>query len=295
MQGMKKVHSTEHGSLYQGDCLELLAAQPDDSVAVVFADPPFNLGKDYGTTHHGNRISDDMRDLEYVDWCAKWVKECARVLAPGGAIWLYNLPKWNIDIGHQLNELGLMFRHWVAVDIKMLLPIPARLYPSHYSLLYYTNGKPRVFDRPRIPIPVCRHCGGDIRDYGGHRNKLNPQGLNLTDVWTDIPPVRHARTKTRAANQLSEKMLERVLSISSVEADLVLDPFGGSGTTYVVAERMHRNWIGIELGDTKPIIERLRGESTYVHRPRNGDSGKGMTSARKLRLTTEEPSRLFPS
>jgi site-specific DNA-methyltransferase (adenine-specific) len=292
---MKEIHSTMHGTLYQGDCLDLLTAQPDDSVALVFADPPFNLRKDYGTTSKGKRISDEMSDHHYLEWCSQWLKESVRILAPGGAIWLYNLPKWNIEIGHILNESGLTFRHWVSVDIKMMLPIPGRLYPSHYSLLYYTNGKPRVFERPRVPIPVCRHCGGDIKDYGGHRKKLNPDGLNLTDVWTDIPPVRHARTKTRAANQLSEKMLERVLSISSVEGDMVLDPFGGSGTTYVVAERKHRKWIGIELGDTGQIVDRLKGDTNYVHQIGKGDSGKGMTRERKAPPITSEPARLFPS
>jgi site-specific DNA-methyltransferase (adenine-specific) len=194
-------------------------------------------------------------------------------------MWLYNLPRWNVQLGHELSRHGLLFRHWVAIDIKMSLPIPGRLYPSHYSLLYYTEGKPRAFNRPRVPIPVCRHCGGDIKDYGGHRNKLHPDGLNLSDVWTDIPPVRHARTKTRSANQLSEKLLERVLSIASQEGDTVLDPFGGSGTTYAVAERMHRHWTGIELGDCEPIVRRLKGEDIVVQMPGLGDSAKGIRAA----------------
>ncbi len=264
------VFSTTHGRLFQGDCMNLLASLDDDSVDLIFADPPFNLGKDYG-----RGVRDDLKEHEYLEWCAQWIKECCRVIAPGGAIWLYNLPKWNIEIGHKLNENGMLFRHWVAVDIKMLLPIPGRLYPSHYSLLYYTKGKPKTFERPRIPIQVCRHCGGDVKDYGGHRNKMNPDGVNISDVWTDIPPVRHRKTKSRSANQLSEKMLERVISISSIEGDLVLDPFGGAGTTYVVAERMHRKWVGIELGDVAPIVARLEGREYHVPAPNRGDAAKG--------------------
>ena len=264
------VFTTTHGRLFQGDCMNLLASLDDDSVDLIFADPPFNLGKDYG-----KGVRDDLKEHEYLEWCGQWIKECCRVIAPGGAIWLYNLPKWNIEIGHKLNENGMLFRHWVAVDIKMLLPIPGRLYPSHYSLLYYTKGKPKTFERPRTPIQVCRHCGGDVKDYGGHRNKMNPDGVNVSDVWTDIPPVRHRKTKSRSANQLSEKMLERVISISSVEGDLVLDPFGGSGTTFFVAERMHRNWVGIELGDVEPIVARLEGREFHVPAPNRGDAAKG--------------------
>jgi site-specific DNA-methyltransferase (adenine-specific) len=267
-------YTSERGELFQGDCLEVMAGLPAKSYDLIFADPPFNLAKNYGSGIH-----DKMRDGDYLAWCRSWIAECVRLLAPGGAMWLYNLPRWNVELGHELGRHGLLFRHWVAIDIKMSLPIPGRLYPSHYSLLYYTEGKPRAFNRPRVPIPVCRHCGGDIKDYGGHRNKLHPDGLNLSDVWTDIPPVRHARTKTRSANQLSEKLLERVLTIASEEGDTVLDPFGGSGTTYAVAERMHRHWTGIELGDCEPIVRRLKGEDIVVQMPGLGDSAKGIRAA----------------
>jgi site-specific DNA-methyltransferase (adenine-specific) len=103
---------------------------------------------------------------------------------------------------------------------------------------------------------------------------LNPEGLNLTDVWTDIPPVRHRSTKNREANELSEKLLERVITIASEPGDRVFDPFGGSGTTYVIAERMRRHWIGVELGDVEPIINRLSGVQNLVDLPSKGDAGK---------------------
>ncbi len=246
------VYETDLGQLYQGDCLDLLPTIESGIVDLVFADPPFNLDKDYGAD-----VKDNLSQDEYIAWCHKWIAESVRILDDGGAFFLYNLPKWNVELGHKLGQLDMTFRHWVAIDIKTSLPIPGRLYPSHYSLLYYTKGKPKHFERPRVPIPVCRHCGGDIKDYGGHRNKLNPEGLNLTDVWNDIPPVRHRKNKHRKANQLSEKLLRRILTIATEKESLVFDPFGGSGTTYAVAESMQRHWLGVELGDTEPIIARL--------------------------------------
>lgn len=268
------VFESTHGQLFKGDCLDLLSVMDDESVDLVFADPPFNLNKDYG-----KGINDSLAEAEYLDWCSKWIHECSRVIRPGGAFFLYNLPKWNIELGHELNETGLMFRHWIAIDLKMLMPIPGRLYPSHYSLLYYTKDKPRVFARPRVPIPVCRHCGGDIKDYGGHRKKLNPAGLNVSDVWTDITPVRHRTTKRRGANELSEKLLERILGIATIEGDVVFDPFGGSGTTYAVAQRMHRQWIGIEIGDVAPIVARLENKQFEVRAPNRGDARKGLSNS----------------
>jgi site-specific DNA-methyltransferase (adenine-specific) len=268
---MKPAYTTDLGHLYQGDCLTFMAGQPDEIADLVFADPPFNLGKDYG-----QGISDAHREEDYLGWCEAWVKECARLVAPGGAFFLYNIPRWNVELGHFMNRAGLQFRHWITVDIKLGLPIQGKLYPSHYSLLYYTKGKPKTFQRPRLPIEVCRHCGGDIKDYGGHRNKLHPDGINLTDVWTDIPPVRHKATKRRGANELSEKLLRRVLTIASEPGDLVFDPFGGSGTTFAVAEKMHRRWMGTELGDIAPVIRRLNGEEARVEPKNLGDSAKGL-------------------
>ena len=156
----------------------------DAVVDTVFADPPFNLGKEYG-----ENCNDLKPDDEYLIWCKAWIAECVRTLKPGGAFFLYNLPKWNVLLGVHLAELGMAFRHWIAVEISACLPIPGRLHPSHYSLLYYTKGKPKTFRRIRTPIQTCRHCGGEVKDYGGHRGAMNPKGVNLKDVWTDIPPV----------------------------------------------------------------------------------------------------------
>jgi site-specific DNA-methyltransferase (adenine-specific) len=107
-------------------------------------------------------------------------------------------------------------------------------------------------------METCRHCGGEIKDYGGYKDKMNPNGINLTDVWYDIPPVRHAKFKTRQANELSMKLLDRVLDLATNEGDLVLDPFGGSGTTFIVSEIKGRRWVGSEMEDCSTIIARFK-------------------------------------
>lgn len=144
----------------------------DASVDLIFADPPFNLGKDYG-----KGINDAIADEEYLAWCRSWVADCVRILRPSGAFYLWNLPRWNVELGHALNMAGMLFRHWIAVPITYTLPIPGRLYPSHYSLLYYTKGKPRFFNRPRVPIPTCRHCGGDLRGLRRTSRQAQRRGL----------------------------------------------------------------------------------------------------------------------
>lgn len=225
------------------------------SFDLIFADPPFNIGKAYGDS------VDDERDREsYLKWCREWLDQCVRLLADGGSIFVYNLPRWNVHIAAHL-ERKLTFRHWIAVDMKYYFPIRGRLYPAHYSLLYFCKGpKPRTFTPPGVPIVTCRFCGKEVKDYGGYKDKLDPEGMNLSDVWADLSPVRHHRYKWRAkgVNELPVKMLDRIIDMASRPGDRILDPFAGSGTSLTVAELKRRRWVGIEIEDVMPIVARFQ-------------------------------------
>jgi len=245
---------TEYGELFNGDCIQFLKGIEDETFDLIFADPPFNLNKTYLSD------IDDNLDLEdYISWTEDWLRECIRTLKDGGSLFLWNLPKWNTYFSSFLNK-RLNFRHWIATDIKFSLPISNRLYPSHYSLLYYVKGPvAKSFHPDRLPMEICPKCYSDIKDYGGYKDKMNPRGINLTDVWLDIPPVRHKKYKRRKeANELSIKLLDRIIEMSSEKGDLIFDPFGGSGTTYIVSEIKERRWIGIEIGPCEDIIDRFK-------------------------------------
>jgi site-specific DNA-methyltransferase (adenine-specific) len=244
--------TTLHGALFQADCLQVLAAMKSETVDCVFADPPFNLGKDYR-----NGFDDLVAEEAYFEWCRSWIFECARVLRPGGSFFVYALPQLAVRFAGFMNE-RLTFRHWIALTMKGSYPRGRKLYPAHYALLYYTRGMPRIFNHLRLPIPTCRHCGGEIRDYGGHRDKLNPKGLNLTDFWEDTSPNRHRRFKVRpGVNELKLVIPERAILMSTEPKDLVFDPFGGGGSTFQAAERHFRHWLGAELFDCHHIETRL--------------------------------------
>lgn len=250
---MKAIFQTKLGSLYKGDCIKIMKTLPVDSVDCIFADPPFNLNKDYG-----GKVNDNLSEDHYLSWSHEWIRESIRILKPGGSFFLYNLPKWNLELACFLNH-ELTFRDWIAVEKKQSMPIAGRLYPSHYSLLYYVKGKrPNTFTPPRLPLETCRHCGGEIKDYGGYKDKMNPKGVSLSDIWTDIPPVRHKKYKKREANELHLKFMDRIIDIATKEGDIVLDPFGGSGTTYVAAEIKKRRWIGMEISTTNSIKDRFK-------------------------------------
>jgi site-specific DNA-methyltransferase (adenine-specific) len=261
------VFETAHGHLYEGDCVQLLKGVPKESADLAFADPPFNLKKAYSS-----KMDDNLPESEYLEWCRTWLDELVRILKPGGSLFLYNLPKWNIRLGNFLTD-RLTFRHWITVDMKYTLPIPKRLYPSNYSLLYFIKGKlPAIFHPDRLPIDCCRHCGGEQPDYGGYKDKMNPKGVSLTDVWTDIPPVRHSKYKRRGANELSLKLMDRIVSMASDPDSVVVDPFGGSGTTLVAAELLGRRWVGIELecGEAVTRLKNLNADRENLSKIQQG-------------------------
>jgi len=247
--------TTSHGALFDRDCLEVLHGLKSGVIDTVFADPPFNIGKDYK-----NGFNDRVSHADYIEWCREWIGECCRVVKPGGAFFLYATPELAVQFAPIMAE-SLEFRHWIALTMKGSYPRGQKLYPAHYALLYYTRGKPRVFNKLRLPIENCRHCGKEIRDYGGHRDKMNPAGVNLADFWTDTSPNRHHRFKVRpGVNELKLMIPERAILISTQPGDLVLDPFGGGGSTYQAAEKHDRNWIGVELYDSVRIRARMEEE-----------------------------------
>jgi site-specific DNA-methyltransferase (adenine-specific) len=87
------VFTSQHGALFAADCMTVLPHIAEGVIDAVFADPPFNLGKEYGPS-----TDDLLPDEEYLDRCHRWLAECVRVLKPGGSLFVYNLPKWNIRL-----------------------------------------------------------------------------------------------------------------------------------------------------------------------------------------------------
>ena len=99
---IKKVRpffETDTGKLYNGDCIEIMKGMPDSCVDLIFADPPFNLGKAYDSG-----IDDNMTMSKYINWTYEWLDQCIRILKQGGQIFVYNIPKWCTYIAAYLGE-----------------------------------------------------------------------------------------------------------------------------------------------------------------------------------------------
>lgn len=236
-----KIIQISDGDIVTADALQFLDALKDECADIVFLDPPFNLGKAYGKngSHH-----DLKKEEDYLAYMEKVVARSSQVLRKGGALYLYHIPKWAIRIAPYL-EAHLDFRHWIAISMKNGFVRGKSLYPAHYALLYYTKGEPVVFQRPKIPKPICARCRRDLRDYGGYKAFV-AKGINLSDVWDDISPVRHKKFKTRVANELPLVIPERVVSISGRRSGIFVDPFAGSGSTLVAAIKQKMKFVACD-------------------------------------------------
>ena len=221
------------GRVVRADALMFLSNLPDDSADIVFLDPPFNLGKRYSHRRSG---LDKLPEQEYSAWLNKILSEATRVLKQGAVLYMYHLPQWAMRLGNSL-EGDLRFQHWIAISMKNGFVRGDRLYPAHYALLMFTNGRPTRLRRPKLRPAKCRHCDNLIKDYGGYRSIIEAKGINLSDFWEDLSPVRHANRKHRRANELPMRLFERIFGISGKKGDVYVDPFAGTGTGVIAAVR----------------------------------------------------------
>lgn len=234
--------------VHVGDALEFLRSLPSNSANVVFLDPPFNLGKKYG------KLVGDSRSSEtYTRWLKSIIDEGVRVLANGGALYLYHLPSWAVQLVAHLGT-ALTFRHWIAVSMKNGFVRGKRLYPAHYALLFYTKGLPTSFQRPKVPVEYC-DCGRTKKDYGGYKQIVEELGLNLSDIWDDISPVRHRSTKRRAANELPRRLTDRIVAISGGPDLMFVDPFAGGGSALLSAARARMRIQACDLVEANARIQ----------------------------------------
>jgi site-specific DNA-methyltransferase (adenine-specific) len=220
----------------RADCLELTRALPAGSVDLAFADPPYNLEKAYASS------SDRRASREYLAWCNAWLTEYARVVRPGGTLAVLTLPLWAAAHARfLLRHRGLRFDRWIVWD-ALAEPKGAGLLPAHYALLLFTKGWPRR-QPARIdvaPRALCRRAACVTARPGAPR-------VAATDVWQDIPRLRHAaRREGEHPCQLPQALVERLVALTTPPGGVVLDAFCGTGTTGAAALAIARRPI---LGD----------------------------------------------
>jgi DNA modification methylase len=289
-------------TLHQGDCLDLLARVPDASVHLAFADPPFNIGYDYDT-YDDRRTAD-----EYLSWSRRWMQEVQRVLRPDGTFWLAIGDEYAAELKVlATRELGFTCRSWVVWYYTFGVNCRYKFSRSHAHLFHLVKDPDALtFNLDEIRVPSARELV-----YGDKR--ANPRGRLPDDTWIlrpqDLPegfaadedtwyfPRVCGTFKERSGwhgCQMPEQLLGRIIRASSHPGDVVLDPFGGSGTTLAVAKKLGRRFLGCELSEAYAARIRERLAASAAGDPLDGAAEplkSAPATAAGRRLGAERPGR----
>lgn len=230
--------------LYQGDCRDVLPALPDrGSVDLAFADPPFNWEVPY------DGWKDGMPRDAYERFTFDWLDGCIEALAPHGAIWV-NIPDDTAaEVVLHLKRRGLVMVNWCVWHFRFGQNRETSFISSKVHALYFVkDADARIWRPERVLEPSDRaSVYADPRTQAKEKNA----GMRVPmDVWYGAYWGRvqgnNKERRHQHHNQLPEAYLERIILACSDEGSLVLDPFGGSGTTQTVARAYGRRSIGIE-------------------------------------------------
>src|SRR5712692_6699589 len=227
-----------HIKIFQGDCLEILAAIPESCVDLIFADPPYFLSNGGITCHAGRMVSvnkgswDRSRgpDANH-EFNRAWLAACQRILKPNGSIWVSGTAHVIHSVGFAMQQLAFKLLN----DISWVKPNP----PPNLSCRYFTHATEIIIWAAKDK--KSRHT------FHYKLMKETNRGKQMKSVWEIRPPEPWEKRFGKHPTQKPVALLERVLLASTNEGDLVLDPFAGSGTTLLTAFRLRRHALGCEL------------------------------------------------
>ena len=239
-----------HGKLWLGDSLKWLCRLPPQSVDLIFADPPYNIGK----ADWDHFQSQD----QYVSWSTQWIEMAAAALQPTGSLYICGFSEILADLRR---PAARYFDHcrWLVWFYKNKANLSGDWGRSHESMLHFRKRDWAGLDVDAIRLPYGKHT----MKYPVHPQAASSQygnGETDRDDWTphpagakpkdvlEIPTTSNGMLeKTPHPTQKPEELLRRLILAACKEGDLVLDPFAGSGTTLVCAEQLGRRWEGCEI------------------------------------------------
>lgn len=224
-------------TIYCGDSLKLLARWPAGCVDLAFADPPYNIGYVY------DRYDDDKPDAEFEAWCRAWMSQVHRVLSARGSFYLAIGDDFAAQLRLIGRDVGFHLRNWIIWHYTFGQNMRQKFSRSHTHIFYFVkNTQDFVFNDHLLRFPSARHT--EYQDL-----RASAAGRLPDDVWDEFPRVCGTFKEREGFHgcQLPEALLMRIILASSHPDEVVLDPFVGSGTTAVVAKKLGRRYVGIDL------------------------------------------------
>lgn len=240
----------KHGLLFTENSLQWLKSIQDESIDLVFADPPYNIKKADWDKFESQEV--------YIKWSLQWIKETARILKPTGSLYICGFSEILADLKHPAMQYFPSCK-WLIWHYRNKANLGNDWGRSHESILHFRKTKQFILNIDDIRIPYSNHT----LKYPSHPQAESSQyakGKKSTSVWTphplgakpkdvfEIPTTCNGMgEKTKHPTQKPEELLRKLVLASSKIGDVILDPFSGSGTTLVVAEQLQRLWIGCDM------------------------------------------------
>ena len=237
---MKSYYENESFKLYCGDSIKILKKLQEKSIDVIFADPPYFLSNDGITCSNGKMVSVNKGEWdkskgfnEDVKFHKKWIKECDKVLKDDGSIWISG----TYHCIHQITYILLSMGYYIINEVAWFKPNAAPnlgcrcLTASHETLIWAKKNKKA---RHTFNYDIAKEING---------------GKQMRSVWEIATTPKGEKLKGIHPTQKPLKLMERIIRISTNPGDIILDPFCGSSSTGVAANKLDRKYIGIDISE----------------------------------------------
>ncbi len=244
--GVKPYFHKGNFVLYQGDAIDLLNQIPENSIDMIFADPPYNLSNGGFTVHAGRMVSVNKGfwDISkgFIDdynFHYRWLEACKRVLKPSGTLWVSGTYHSIFQCGHAMQSLG----YHILNDISWFKPnaspnLSCRFFTaSHETIIWARKDK-----KAKHTFNYDLMKNGDWPE-----DKLKKPGLQMRSVWSMGTPKPEEKKFGKHPTQKPLDLLKRIVLSSTNKDDVILDPFTGSSTTGIAAIANGRKFIGMDL------------------------------------------------
>ena len=238
---------SENTVIFNGDCLEILRYIPENSIDMIFADPPYMLSNDGFTCQNGRMVNvnkgkwDKSNGFEEdMVFHNEWISACRRVLTPEGTIWVSGTYHSIYQCGYLLQKNGFHFLNDIAWFKPNASPnLSCRFFTASHEMLLWARKDKKA-----------KHTFNyqEMKDGYFPEDKLKKENTQMRSVWSIPTPKSGEKEHGKHPTQKPLELLKRIVLASTNENDVVLDPFCGSGTTGLACACLgNRSFIGIEI------------------------------------------------
>jgi len=247
--------------LYKENCLKILDQLPENSIDMIFADPPYNLSNGGFSVHAGKMVSVNKGkwdksngfDKDY-EFHFRWLKACRRILKPGGTIWVSGTYHSIYQCGHAIQSL----KYHILNDIAWFKPnaspnLSCRFFTaSHETIIWARKEKKakHIFNYQEMKDWTNNYTKEIKCSFCHKKDKypiLHESGKQMRSVWAINPPQNGEKKFGKHPTQKPLELLNRIVVSSTKKGDIILDPFTGSSTTGIAAVQNGRKFIGIDM------------------------------------------------